>query len=474
MLTGAHPFDLQGGASSRDMEDRIVSDYKLPIRNHKRTAHLSEDALLLLEGLMERDPKKRFTAEEILENDWVRGKTASSTLISGSDSRLAEYRRHQTKVGSSIFKGLLSQADKHGGSEFAKRTSILEMAFRDLDPKQRGYISTKELNGSTSFFAPDARLSLSEVQQLLSENMVSKYLKKGETVYEEGQVGNAMYFLQSGTVEVTSKDGFRVIRKAGEFFGEEALLRENRSHDQTVKCMTPVHVLEITREYFEKYLKADQDVALTMVEMDRLRQRERAKVLFGLQKELKPKKYKRGQVIFHEQHQGNDLYIMEDGEVDITVGGRKVRSLREGEMTGEHAAFYEHKPYNVTARCKSGECTLQVLDGRKIRKLCEKNKELSNNFRDIILRRDFKKAVVKATDQDFPKGDKELRRVFDIIDIDSRGEIHFDTLKKFVIQWDPQYTDDDIGDMLKSLNLSNTGSLSWEEFKRIFSMFNES
>ena len=114
MLTGAHPFDITGGASSEEMEDRITSTDELPIRGNKRTRHLSEDALMLLEGLMERDPEKRLTAEQLLENDWVRGKTASSKVIKGSDFRLSEYRRHQTKVGSSIFKGLLNHADQHG------------------------------------------------------------------------------------------------------------------------------------------------------------------------------------------------------------------------------------------------------------------------------------------------------------------------------------------------------------------------
>lgn len=474
MLTGAHPFDLEGGASSEVMEDNILSEDRLPVRNHPRTKHLSEDALVLLEGLMERDPKKRLTAEQLLESDWILGKTATSNIIKGSDSRLAEYRRHQTKVGSSIFKGLLTQADKHGGSEFAKRTSILEMAFRDLDPKNRGYISTKELTGVTSFFAPDAKLSLSEVQELLAENMVSKYFKSGETIYEEGKKGETMYFLHSGSVEVTSKDGFRVVREAGEFFGEEALTREAGSHQHNVRCLTPVHAFEISRNYFEKYLKADRDVELHMAENERLRQRERAKILLGLQKDLKSATVERGQVIFREQQHGDNLYIMEHGKVDISVGGRKVRSLRQGEMTGEHAAYYESKPYNVTARCKSDKCVLQVLDGKVLRKLCAKNKELSDSFKDIILRRDFKKAVVKATNQDFPQGEKQLRHVFNLIDTDKDGEIHFETLKQFVIQWDPQYTDDDIRDMLKSLDLGNTGTVTWDEFKRVFSMFNES
>lgn len=473
MLTGAHPYDLEGGSSSEEMERNILSpSYKLPLRGHDRTSHLSEDALRLLEGLMERDPAKRLTAADLLENDWIRGKTASSTLITGSDSRLAEYDRHQTKIGSSIFKRLLNQAHGDGKDDAAKRTSILEIAFRDLDPNNRGYISTKELNGVTSIFAPDAKLSFSEVQQLLSENMISKYFKKGDTVCAEGKEGGSMFFLHSGSVELSSKDGFQVIRKAGDFFGEGSLTRGDRTYRNTAKCLTPVHVLEINRNYYEKYLK-DRDVELTMVETDRQRQRERAKVLLGLQKNLKRKVYERGQAIFEEGEEGNTLYILEQGEVDITVGDHMVRSLKQGEMTGEHAAYYRHKPYNVTARCMSQDCTMRTLEGNQLRKLCDKNKDLSDSFKDIIWRRDFKKAVVAAIRQDFPRSEKDLKKVFDLIDKGRNGTIQFETLKQFVRQWDPSYTDEDIRCMLKSLDIGNTGDLGWNEFKRVFSMFND-
>ena len=67
-----------------------------------------------------------------------------------------------------------------------------------------------------------------------------------------GDIGNHMYFISSGTIEVSTKDGSRVERGAGDFFGEGALLHPKKIRSATIKCKTPVHALEISREYFEK------------------------------------------------------------------------------------------------------------------------------------------------------------------------------------------------------------------------------
>jgi len=475
MLTGTHPFDLENNASNSEMEKNILSGAPLPIRNSEYTSHLSEDALSLLEKLMSRDPSQRPSAEELLEHPWVKGDTASSSLISGSDKRLWAFQRHATQIGTTVFKGLLRNSDRHGGSQQAKRTNILEMAFRDLDPKNRGYVSTKELGNVTSFLAADAKLSLNELQHLLKDTMAPQHFSKGAVIYDESSKGDSMYILQSGTVEVTSKaDGFKTTRQSGEFFGEEVLLGPSGEYSHTAKCLTPVQVLEISREYYEKCIRSDEEVGATMAEIDRTRQRERAKVIFGLQDSLKTQKVEPGDIIFREGSDGDLLYILDKGEVDITVGGRKVRSLRTGEMTGEHAAFYANKAYNVTAQCVSGDgCTMQLLDGKKIREMCKNNSDLNNSFRDIILRRDFKKALVRATGRNFPENQRTLREAFDILDINKSGKLEFDAIKEAVLQWDKSYTESDIKDMLKSLDTKSQGHLTWDEFRRIFSMFNE-
>ena len=123
-----------------------------------------------------------------------------------------------------------------------------------------------------------------------------------------------------------------------------------------------------------------------------------------------------GETIFREGSAGDLLFMQDSGKIDITAAGKKVRTLRESEMTGEHAAFYADKPYNVTAQCVSKDgCTVQILDGKKIREMCDKNKDLYDSFRDIVLRRDFKKALVKATRREFPETAEELRAAFSTV-----------------------------------------------------------
>lgn len=47
-------------------------------------------------------------------------------------------------------------------------------------------------------------LSLSGFSELLGENMKNVYFPGGHTIYEEGDIGNHMYFINSGIIEVTT------------------------------------------------------------------------------------------------------------------------------------------------------------------------------------------------------------------------------------------------------------------------------
>jgi CRP-like cAMP-binding protein len=52
------------------------------------------------------------------------------------------------------------------------------------------------------------QLSLSAFSNLLSENMKDRYFPKGRVLYKEGEIGNSMLFVNSGMLEVTTKDGY--------------------------------------------------------------------------------------------------------------------------------------------------------------------------------------------------------------------------------------------------------------------------
>ena len=249
-------------------------------------------------------------------------------------------------------------------------------------------------------------------------------------------------------------------------------MSKSKVHSSTVECKTPVHVLEIPRELYEKYVASDRETFLSMAETDRHRRRERASTILNLNKQCRSQSFQKGDHIFQEGQKGNKLYMLQDGDVDITVHGHKVRSLKLGEMTGEHAA-YHYKPYNVTATCLSDSCKMQVLPSRVMHKLFKSDPSLREDFRELMMRRDFKKAVCTAIGKPFPTSHKEIQAAFQAIDEDKSGEISFEKLKELVLRFDPTYNEEDIQHMHESLDLSNTKTVTWHEFRRIFAMDKE-
>lgn len=429
---------------------------------------------------MEWDPSKRLTADQVLQNPWVQGRAASSKKIEDSDRRLACYRKYKTKIGSTFFKTLLSQTDavrvrgRATTPADTERVSVVESAFRRLDTNKRGYLSTRDINGGEARY--EARLSLSDVSFLLTtENMKNRYFPRGQVIYNEGDAGDSLYLINSGTVEVTTKDGFKKVREQGEIFGEDVMMGAGESHASTVRCKTPVHVLEIPRALFDKYVATDKETFLSMAETDKHRRRERANAILRLNDNGQQRSYRKGATIFREGEKGDRLYWLEDGEVDITTHGHKVRSLQKGEITGEHAAYYSNKgkPYNVTAQCVSDSCKIQTLTSKAMHGLFQADPTLRTDFRDLMLRRDFKKAVCHKIGRPFPTTEDEIKEAFSAIDKDGSGRIAFDDLRDFVMRFDPNYEENDIHEMFSSLDLDKSGSLTWGTFHRIFAMDKE-
>ena len=75
---------------------------------------------------------------------------------------------------------------------------------------------------------------------------------EGEAIVEQGDKGDAMYVMLGGRAEVDVGGRFHVL-KAGDFFGEMALLAAKRRM-ATVKAVEPVETLEIRAEDFQGFL----------------------------------------------------------------------------------------------------------------------------------------------------------------------------------------------------------------------------
>jgi serine/threonine protein kinase len=239
MLTGLHPFDLSGHSSDEEVAQEIVQGKPPPLRNSPITAHLSDSAIDLIDQLMQTDPQKRITADEMLEHPWTRGLTASQEVMVGSDKKLSMYRVYKSGIAEKVFQNIITWSDDQDNNDVSRRTSLIERSFRAFDPQQKGYLTQNDLQGiapkepSSSSPSPpyeiieptdqdSSRLSLSGFSELLAENMKNKYFPKGSIIYREGDEGNAMYVINSGTISVETL-GSVVKRGPGDFFGEGAV-----------------------------------------------------------------------------------------------------------------------------------------------------------------------------------------------------------------------------------------------------------
>lgn len=201
MLTGVHPFDLFGDASDEDIAEQILSRKLPPLRNSTTTAHLSDDAISLIEQLLQWNPEKRLTADQVLNNRWVRGETARTNKMKNSDTRLSKYKAFKSKLAAQVFADMVSfSSKKENRANVDSRASLLEHAFQKLDESHKGYVTTKDIQKLTNHLPSEAsfdsgedeQLSLSGFSGLMEETLKNRYYPKGHIIYNEGDKGDAM------------------------------------------------------------------------------------------------------------------------------------------------------------------------------------------------------------------------------------------------------------------------------------------
>jgi len=107
-----------------------------------------------------------------------------------------------------------------------------------------------------------------EVEELISCSQLKNY--PPETVLcVENAIEDTFYIILQGEVEVTKninklEDRLLKVLEPGDFFGEMALIHD-APRAATVKAISPVILLEIKREAFQRVLKRSSSVSLAMV-----------------------------------------------------------------------------------------------------------------------------------------------------------------------------------------------------------------
>jgi CRP-like cAMP-binding protein len=99
---------------------------------------------------------------------------------------------------------------------------------------------------------------------------LGKVYKPGEIIVRQGDVGDCMYVVQSGKVEVIKeKDGMEV-RLAelveGDFFGEMALFEKGAVRSATVRPVGEVRVLSVDKKVFLRKIHDDPSLAFRILQ----------------------------------------------------------------------------------------------------------------------------------------------------------------------------------------------------------------
>lgn len=87
-----------------------------------------------------------------------------------------------------------------------------------------------------------------------SSGLAELHFEPGETIFEQGDMGDFLYIIVQGKVEVIRQNDDGTMHKLGElgngeFFGEMAILNDNRRY-ATVRCLEPCSLLAIRKSDF--------------------------------------------------------------------------------------------------------------------------------------------------------------------------------------------------------------------------------
>lgn len=103
----------------------------------------------------------------------------------------------------------------------------------------------------------------------MSKGALGREYQSGEYIIRQGEVGDCMFVIQSGQVEIISRTGDREVRLAvrgqGEFVGEMALFeQEVRSAD--VRALGPARVLTVDKRNLMTRAHEDPSLAFRLLQ----------------------------------------------------------------------------------------------------------------------------------------------------------------------------------------------------------------
>lgn len=508
MLTGAHPFDLNCDRSDAEIV-QAIKDNPYPPLDDSYVGHLSASAIDVINKLMEPDPKRRMTAYELLKHPWVQGVTATKEKMKGSDKKLLQFQDLKHQLEASIFAVLVSKGHQDLTMSEAKKenpdskrnagASLVKLVFDAFDEDGKGYVTGADigrlvtehtgevlnskhtdefLKTQSGESTSGSEASLSDFMKLF-KGMKHKHFPRGHKIFEAGEEGSSMYFLTSGKVEMQTRKGQLVsILRRGDFFGEGSLLDKTDKRFTTAKCATPVDVIEIESEEFDRYTKISSETRNELKRKWRARHLVYAKNLIRLERNVKTRVLKKGDTIYREGETGTSMFQVDDSgdgnyELEVLHGNIPVHKYHSGDSFGESSLLFD-KPRSSTVRCISSECRVHEMRRDDFLAVVNSSPGMAAALRNMCRKRLFKKAVKQfSLQKNRGLSDDDIVAAFHDADLDNSGSLDVEEVRRLMHRIEPDFPMSEIHQLMKFVDVDEDGQVSLDEFKRIFRQFED-
>jgi CRP-like cAMP-binding protein len=132
-------------------------------------------------------------------------------------------------------------------TEFPKVTEAMEQFYKDK--------VLSALLATCPIFSP---FSIEERQELAERFELAEF-ERGDAIIEEGEMGDAMYVIRRGEVEVTKLNPKRGTKihlaklNVGDFFGEIALIK-NTPRTATITATKKTNLMKLSKEEFDRMI----------------------------------------------------------------------------------------------------------------------------------------------------------------------------------------------------------------------------
>ncbi|MEZ4636673.1 MAG: cyclic nucleotide-binding domain-containing protein [Caldilineaceae bacterium] len=250
-------------------------------------------------------------------------------------------------------------------SEFYQVSGLYPALRRTMGRRLRGNLSPADQTQAVIRLAQTPIFAAMGAQNLhaVAQRLVLQHVPGGETIYQAGAAGDALYLVDEGEVELSTETATGVIQEVdrigpGRYFGEMSLLTgRNRTNDATAVHDSNLWVLykadldelvslypsigQALNQVVASQLSAQEEV----VDEGRYRRFPLLANLSGrdlreVARHLRPTRYRSGEQVFRAGAPGDVLYLVERGFVRMQpLAGGPGWTLGEGEIIGERAVL---------------------------------------------------------------------------------------------------------------------------------------